>query len=156
MPTDGGGDGGCGGPNTRVGLRSAFVGFAAGCSIAVAFFHLRARRKWEEQQHQRCCDNASSPSNSPNTLQNGGGGGGGDTPQNFAALNAANQQHFAHRDRRALVDSELHDLVDSGAFQFHLTNPVPRPVDLHSYVQPASIDLPVTGSAFLVKEKVGR
>jgi hypothetical protein len=69
----------------------------------------------------------------------------------FAALNSASQQHFAHRDRRALVDSELHALVDSGAFQFHLTHPVPCPVDLHSYVQPASIDLPVTGSAFLVK-----
>ena len=77
------------------------------------------------------------------------------TEKEFEALNAANMRHFLRReDRRALVDSELHALVEAGAFQFHFTNPVPRPVDLHKYVQPASIDLPVTGSAFLVKEKV--
>jgi len=72
----------------------------------------------------------------------------------FAALNSANQHLFTHHGKRALVDAELHALVDSGAFQFQCTKPVPRAIDLHTYVQPASIDLPVTGSAFLVKEKV--
>mmetsp|Transcript_30877 Transcript_30877/g.92673 ORF Transcript_30877/g.92673 Transcript_30877/m.92673 type:complete len:453 (-) Transcript_30877:195-1553(-) len=54
--------------------------------------------------------------------------------------------------REALVDVNLRELIDSGVFQY--------PADryqlgsLKEYVQPASIDLPVSGSIFLVKEKV--
>ena len=91
----------------------------------------------------------------PNPTKKGRRGRGKDSEAaKFERMNALNQQQFAHRGKRALVDSELHGLVETGAFQFHFTNPVPKPVNLHSYVQPASIDLPVTGSAFLVKEKV--
>jgi hypothetical protein len=40
-------------------------------------------------------------------------------------------------------------LVDSGAFKFPSGK-----CSLSSYIQPASIDLPVTGTIYLVKEKV--
>ena len=49
----------------------------------------------------------------------------------------------------ALVDEHLRRLIKEGAFT--LSDPG---TDLSQYVQPASIDLPVHGPAFLVKEKV--
>lgn len=47
---------------------------------------------------------------------------------------------------RALVDRHLLDLITKKSLAF--------PLDLKPFVQPASIDLPVSGRAFLVKEKV--
>ncbi|EKX51200.1 hypothetical protein GUITHDRAFT_134704 [Guillardia theta CCMP2712] len=49
----------------------------------------------------------------------------------------------------ALVDHQLHSLIDEGALCLADEN-----VKLHHYVQPASIDLPVSGTAYLVKEKI--
>jgi deoxycytidine triphosphate deaminase len=48
----------------------------------------------------------------------------------------------------ALVDTELRKLVANHAFAFNFSD------DLDSYVQPASIDLPLPKQAWLVKEKV--
>ena len=48
----------------------------------------------------------------------------------------------------ALIDEQLRILVDLGVFE------LPTGINLSEYVQPASIDLPVTGEIFLVKEKV--
>jgi hypothetical protein len=48
----------------------------------------------------------------------------------------------------ALIDEQLQMLVDSHVFK------LPSAIDLSKYVQPASIDLPVSGKIFLVKEKV--
>jgi hypothetical protein len=48
----------------------------------------------------------------------------------------------------ALIDEQLEVLVESGAFD------LPCGKNLSAYVQPASIDLPVFGDIFLVKEKV--
>lgn len=48
----------------------------------------------------------------------------------------------------ALIDEQLQMLVDYGAFD------LPCGRNLATYVQPASIDLPVFGDVFLVKEKV--
>ena len=49
----------------------------------------------------------------------------------------------------ALIDEQLQMLADSGAFKFPNGTRV-----LSAYIQPASIDLPVTGNIYLVKEKV--
>lgn len=52
----------------------------------------------------------------------------------------------------ALVDTELIELLEGGALRFPADRyQLPR---LRSYVQPASVDIPVSGSVFLVKEKV--
>ena len=48
----------------------------------------------------------------------------------------------------ALIDKQLEQLIASGTFR------LPGDVNLKDYMQPASIDLPVTGQIFLVKEKV--
>jgi hypothetical protein len=106
-------------------------------------------KKHSERQARRHQRRPATPRRHPASSFDANGG-----EFDYATANAANQHLFTHRHRRALVDTELHALVDAGAFEFHLTNPVPQTVDLHAYVQPASIDLPVTGSAFLVKEKV--
>ncbi|KAJ1493681.1 2'-deoxycytidine 5'-triphosphate deaminase-domain-containing protein, partial [Baffinella frigidus] len=49
----------------------------------------------------------------------------------------------------ALVDDHLHRLIKQGVFTLSAPS-----LDLAKYVQPASIDLPVHGPAYLVKEKV--
>lgn len=48
----------------------------------------------------------------------------------------------------ALIDEQLQLLVKAGTFQ------LPSHFDLLKYVQPASIDLPISGKIYLVKEKV--
>ena len=47
----------------------------------------------------------------------------------------------------AFVDTDLHRLIREGVFDF-------PGVDLGSYVQPASVDIPLTSTCYLVKEKV--
>lgn len=59
---------------------------------------------------------------------------------------------FCGGDEVALVDKDLHRLIEAGMFKW--------PADrfqlksLKDYVQPASIDLPVSGNAFLVRDKI--
>jgi hypothetical protein len=49
----------------------------------------------------------------------------------------------------ALVDYQLKYMLDQGALRLGSSA-----VHLHEYVQPASIDLPISGAVYLVKEKV--
>ena len=74
---------------------------------------------------------------------------------------------------RCLVDSDIHKLIDSKTFNFRGSHPITHQIDLHPFVQrtslslrrsrnvkrttthtAASLDLPIAGNAFLVKEKV--
>ena len=47
---------------------------------------------------------------------------------------------------QVLVDTHLRELVASKCLDF--------PLDLGPFVQPASIDMPISGDAYLLKEKV--
>ena len=49
----------------------------------------------------------------------------------------------------ALVDYQLKHMLNQGALRLGGAE-----VDLHKYVQPASVDLPISGTVYLVKEKV--
>eukprot|EP00939_MAST-03C_sp_MAST-3C-sp1_P003886 g3886.t1 len=69
---------------------------------------------------------------------------------------SSTQHHVFTEEEVCLVDTEIRTLIDAyDAFDFCGCHPIPKKIDLHPFVQPASLDVPIVGGAvFLVKEKV--
>ena len=78
--------------------------------------------------------------------------GGADTRGRGGRVNGARARDLSRAMvtlQVALVDYQLQHMLDQGALRLGSSQ-----VQIHKYVQPASIDLPISGAVYLVKEKV--